>query len=95
MVIWVVPGARPDPGALPNRRLGRGVHRGVVRILPDFLPHDDVFDGIEVRALEVGFFEQCYSTLDSVQNTEAMARVVLDVIHGKHPKTTIAALGEL
>ncbi|SCZ97840.1 BZ3500_MvSof-1268-A1-R1_Chr3-3g06404 [Microbotryum saponariae] len=71
-----------------------GVHRGAFRILSDFLPDDEVFEGIEPRALEVVFFEECYSTLDSVQDTEAMARVVLGVIHGKHPKTTSAALGD-
>ncbi|SGY25488.1 BQ5605_C018g08626 [Microbotryum silenes-dioicae] len=81
-----------NPASTPHVTQGLsrivGVHRGAFRILPDFLSDDEVFEGIEPRALEVVFSEECYTTLDSVQDTEAMARVVLGVIHGEHPTTT-------
>ncbi|SCZ93925.1 BZ3500_MvSof-1268-A1-R1_Chr6-3g08992 [Microbotryum saponariae] len=62
--------------------LSAGIYRGEFRTLPTFLGDDESFVGIEPRALEVVFIQQCYWPVNTATTTKELAQAVLGVVKG-------------
>ncbi|SGY37722.1 BQ5605_C003g01873 [Microbotryum silenes-dioicae] len=62
--------------------LSAGIYRGGLRTLPAFFGEDESFDGINPRALELVFHQQCYLPLNTATTTKELAQAVLGVVKG-------------
>ncbi|KDE06881.1 hypothetical protein MVLG_02769 [Microbotryum lychnidis-dioicae p1A1 Lamole] len=62
--------------------LSAGIYRGGLRTLPAFFGEDESFDGINPRALELVFHQQCYWPLNTATTTKELAQAVLGVVKG-------------
>ncbi|KDE06904.1 hypothetical protein MVLG_02792 [Microbotryum lychnidis-dioicae p1A1 Lamole] len=65
--------------------LSAGIYRGGLRTLPAFFGEDESFDGINPRALELVFHQQCYWPLNTATTTKELAQAVLGVVKADTP----------
>ncbi|KDE06933.1 hypothetical protein MVLG_02820 [Microbotryum lychnidis-dioicae p1A1 Lamole] len=62
--------------------LSAGIYRDGLRTLPASFGEDESFDGINPRALELVFHQQCYWPLNTATTTRELAQAVLGVVKG-------------